>query len=208
MEVVMAFTLPDLPYAYDALEPYMDAETVRIHHDLHHGGYVAKLNAALETLSDFQSLSIEALLANLKRVPSSSLSAVRNNGAQHFNHTFFWESMAPGRGGEPTGHLRSAIEASFGSFNAFHDAFSSKAAGQFGSGWAWLYRDASSKTLAVTSTSNEGTPLLDGHVPLLVIDVWEHAYYLKYQNRRPDYIKAWWNLVNWDCVDRRLSEAS
>jgi len=115
MEVVMAFTLPDLPYAYDALEPYMDAETVRIHHDLHHGGYVAKLNAALETLSDFQSLSIEALLANLKRVPSSSLSAVRNNGAQHFNHTFFWESMAPGRGGEPTGHLRSAIEASFGS---------------------------------------------------------------------------------------------
>lgn len=195
----MAFELPPLTYPEDALEPHIDARTMSIHHDKHHAGYTSNLNNALEGHSDLAAKSIEALLADLASVPESIRTAVRNNGGGYANHSLFWKVMSPDGGGEPSGDLAAAINASFGSFDGFKDVFSKAAATRFGSGWAWLYVDGSGK-LAVNSTPNQDTPLMDGHTPILGLDVWEHAYYLNYQNRRADYISAWWNVVDWDAV--------
>ncbi|RMH58837.1 MAG: superoxide dismutase [Candidatus Hydrogenedentota bacterium] len=194
----MAFECPALPYAYDALEPFIDEQTMRIHHDKHHAGYVSKLNAALEGHSDLAAKPVEDLLKDLNAIPEEIRTAVRNNGGGHANHTLFWQVMGPGCGGAPTGELAAAIDGAFGSFAAFKEAFSAAAAGRFGSGWAWLVRKGDS--LEITSTPNQDTPLSEGARPILGLDVWEHAYYLKYQNRRPDYIAAWWNVVNWKKV--------
>ncbi|PJF39818.1 MAG: superoxide dismutase [Chloroflexi bacterium] len=201
----MAFELPALPYAFDALEPHIDARTMEIHHDKHHAGYTNKLNAALEGHADLQGKSIEELLANLNSLPEDIRGAVRNNGGGFANHSLFWQIMSPNGGGEPSGELADAINSAFGSFDAFKNEFSSKAGGQFGSGWGWLVVD--SGRLVVTSTPNQDTPLMEGKTPILGLDVWEHAYYLKYQNRRPDYIAAWWNVVNWDEVANRFAAA-
>jgi superoxide dismutase, Fe-Mn family len=198
----MAHALPPLPYAYNALEPHMDELTLRIHHDKHHATYVNNLNAALEKYPDLQQKSLEDLLKGIGSVPEAIRTAVRNNGGQTYNHNLYWECMAPNAGGAPTGAIAPAISSAFGSFDAFKEQFSKAALTRFGSGWGWLVK-ADGK-LAIESSSNEGCPLMDGKTPLLVIDVWEHAYYLKYQNRRADFIAAWWNLVNWDAVNKRF----
>ncbi|MDI3257609.1 MAG: superoxide dismutase [Kyrpidia sp.] len=202
----MAHQLPPLPYAYNALEPYIDELTMQIHHDRHHGTYVNNLNAALEGHADLQAKSIEDLLRGINSVPENIRTAVRNNGGGHANHTLFWEIMTPNGGGQPTGALADEINGTFGSFDSFKDQFSKAAAGRFGSGWAWLVVKQDGK-LAITSTPNQDSPYMDGDTPILGLDVWEHAYYLKYQNKRPDYIAAWWNVVNWDGVAKRLAAA-
>ena len=197
----MAFTLPDLPYDYNALEPHIDEQTMRIHHSKHHQGYTDKLNAALEG-TEHAGRSIEDLLTNLDGLPEGKRTAVRNNGGGYFNHAIFWTTMSPSGGGTPTGELAEAITRDFGSFDAFKEKFESAAKGQFGSGWAWLERSADG-TLQVHGHANQDNPVMHGAQPILGIDVWEHAYYLKYQNKRPDYVSAWWNVVNWDEADRR-----
>lgn len=202
----MAHTLPPLPYPSDALEPHIDKMTMEIHHGRHHQTYVNNLNAALEGHPELQSKSVEELISNLDAVPESIRGAVRNNGGGHANHKLFWEVMAPNAGGEPQGEIAEAINAAFGSFEKFKEEFTKAALGRFGSGWAWLILDKSGN-LAVTSTPNQDSPLMEGNTPLLGLDVWEHAYYLKYQNRRPDYIGAWWNVVNWDEVAARYNAA-
>ncbi len=202
----MSFELPPLPYAEDALEPYIDARTMSIHHDKHHAAYTNNLNAALKDHSDLAGKSIEQLLGDLGALPESIRTAVRNNGGGYANHNLFWETMAPKHGGEPSGALAEAIDQAFGSFAAFQEQFAKAAATRFGSGWAWLYVDKNGG-LAVGSTPNQDTPLMEGNTPLLGLDVWEHAYYLNYQNRRPDYVSAWWNVVNWDVVAAKYAAA-
>ncbi|QDT16147.1 superoxide dismutase [Alienimonas californiensis] len=200
----MAYTTPDLPYAFNALEPNIDAQTMEIHHDKHHAGYVSKLNAAVEG-TGLDSQPVEQLIANLSQVPADKQTAVRNNGGGHANHSLFWTIMKPGGGGEPSGELASAIDSAFGSFAAFKEQFESAAATRFGSGWAWLSVDGGK--LKVESTPNQDNPLMEGRTPIFGLDVWEHAYYLKYQNKRPDYISSFWNVVNWDEVSRRYADA-
>jgi Fe-Mn family superoxide dismutase len=201
----MAYAVPDLPYDYSALEPHIDEATMRVHHDKHHQAYVDKVNAALEG-TDWADKPIEEVIAGLSDVPDDKRTAVRNNGGGHLNHNLFWESMAPDGGGEPDGDLGQAIEAAFGSFDDFKAKVKDAGVNQFGSGWSWLVHDGSG--LAVVSSANQDSPLSDGKTPLLGVDVWEHAYYLKYQNRRPDYIDAWWNVVNWPKVAERFQAAS
>ena len=198
----MAFTLPPLPYDYTALEPHIDEQTMRIHHDKHHAAYVNNLNAALEKHPELAGKSVEDLVKGINTVPEDIRTAVRNNGGGHINHTMFWEIMGPGKGGEPTGRIGDAIKSSFGDFEKFKAAMNDAGVKRFGSGWAWLI-DAGGK-LAIESTANQDSLLMEGKKPLLGIDVWEHAYYLKYQNRRPDYLAAWWNVVNWDAVNKRF----
>jgi Fe-Mn family superoxide dismutase len=196
----MAFEVPPLPYAYDALEPHVDEQTMHLHHDKHHQAYVDKLNAAVEG-TEWAEKTIEEIVANLGALPADIQGPVRNNGGGHLNHTLFWEAMGPGKGGEPTGDLATAIDAAFGSFDAFKEQFEAAGVARFGSGWAWLVKDGDA--LKIVSTANQDSPLTDGQTPLLGNDVWEHAYYLKYQNRRPEYLKAWWNVVDWDVVAAR-----
>ncbi len=198
----MAFELAPLPYAYDALEPVIDAQTMTIHHDKHHAAYITNLNAAIEKHPELGSWSVEDLLKKLNDVPEDIRPAVRNHGGGHWNHNMFWEIMAPKAGGEPTGALAKAIEADFGSFANFKTEFEKAANTRFGSGWAWLAVKADK--LVVVSTANQDNPMSDGLKPLAGIDVWEHAYYLKYQNRRPEYTAAWWNVINWDAVAKRF----
>jgi len=200
----MAFTLPPLPYPNDALEPHIDTQTMSIHHDKHHNTYVTNLNGAVAG-TEFENMSPEELIKSLDKVPEDKRTAVRNNGGGHFNHSLFWEWMSPDGGGEPDGELASAIESAFGSFSDFQGKFKDAGVNQFGSGWSWLVHDGSG--LAVVSTPNQDNPLTDGKTPLLGVDVWEHAYYLKYQNKRPDYIDAWWSVVNWDKVAEGFSKA-
>lgn len=202
----MAFELPPLPYAEDALEPHIDARTMSIHHDKHHAAYTSNLNNALDGHDELASMSIEDLLANLDGVPDSIRTAVRNNGGGYANHNLFWSVMGPDGGGEPAGELASAIAGAFGTFDDFKAVFAKAAGTRFGSGWAWLFVDGSGN-LAVTSTPNQDTPLMEGGTPILGLDVWEHAYYLNYQNRRPDYVAAWWNVVNWDQVSANYAAA-
>jgi len=202
----MAYELPPLPYDYNALEPYIDEQTMRIHHDRHHGTYVTNVNNALANQPDLAALPVEQLIQNLGRVPEDIRITVRNNGGGHANHTFFWQIMAPNAGGQPSGALAEAINQTFGSFDAFKDQFSKAAAGRFGSGWAWLTLDGSG-ALRIESTPNQDSPLMEGRTPILGLDVWEHAYYLKYQNRRPEYIAAWWNVVNWPQVGKTYEVA-
>ena len=198
----MAFTLPKLPYAYDALEPHIDARTMEIHHTKHHQAYVNNLNAAIEKAPELQGKSLDELMKGINTVPESVRTAVRNNGGGHWNHSMFWEIMGPGKGGEPSGKLGDAIKSAFGDFSKFKEQFAAAAAGRFGSGWAWLVNDGGK--LSITSTPNQDNPLMDGKKAILGLDVWEHAYYLKYQNKRPDYVTAWWNVVNWDAVAKRF----
>jgi Fe-Mn family superoxide dismutase len=202
----MAFELPSLPYPEDALEPHIDARTMSIHHDKHHAAYTNNLNSALEGHADLAGKSIEALLGDLNAIPEAIRTAVRNNGGGYANHNLFWETMGPDAGGAPTGDLAAAIDDAFGSFTAFKEQFAKAATTRFGSGWAWLYVGRDGK-LAIGSTPNQDTPLMEGNTPLLGLDVWEHAYYLNYQNRRPDYITAWWNVVNWNAVAERYAAA-
>jgi Fe-Mn family superoxide dismutase len=201
----MAYSVPPLPYAYDALEPHIDKATMEFHHDKHHQAYVDKANAALEgtALAD---AAVEDVLADLSQVPEDKRGAVKNNGGGHYNHSLFWESMSPSGGGAPSGELAGAIDAAFGSFSDFQAQLKAAGVNQFGSGWSWLVHDGSG--LAVVGTPNQDTPLSVGNAPLLGVDVWEHAYYLKYQNRRPDYIDAWWNVVDWGKVAERFAAAS
>ncbi|MFJ8262138.1 superoxide dismutase [Rummeliibacillus sp. NPDC094406] len=201
----MAFELPNLPYAFDALEPHIDAKTMEIHHDKHHATYVAGLNAALEGKADFEGKSVEEVIANLDAVPEAVRTAVRNNGGGHANHSLFWESLAANAGGTPTGELAAAIDAKFGSLEAFKEQFAAAAKTRFGSGWAWL--SLANGELEISSTPNQDSPIMEGKTPLLGLDVWEHAYYLNYQNRRPDYITAFWNVVNWDKIAERFAAA-
>jgi Fe-Mn family superoxide dismutase len=201
----MAYELPPLPYDYNALEPYIDEETMHLHHDKHHQAYVNNLNAALQGQSQFDNMSVEDVIRNLNSVPDAVRTAVRNNGGGHLNHSMFWQIMKPNGGGEPTGDLGNAITSAFGSFDQFKAAFNDAGAKRFGSGWAWLVIGADGK-LAVTSTANQDSPLIDGLFPVMGNDVWEHAYYLKYQNRRPDYLAAWWNVVNWDEIAKRFAQ--
>ena len=201
----MPFEVPPLPYDPNALEPHIDEATMRVHHDKHHQAYVDKVNAALEG-TEWADKPIEDVIANLSQVPEDKRTPVRNNGGGHLNHTLFWEWMSPDGGGEPSGELASAIESSFGSFSDFQDKFKDAGVNQFGSGWSWLVHDGSG--LAVVSTANQDNPLTDGKTPLLGVDVWEHSYYLKYQNQRPAYIDVWWNVVNWDKVAERFASAS
>ncbi|HUH80746.1 MAG TPA: superoxide dismutase [Solirubrobacteraceae bacterium] len=198
----MAYSVPPLPYPYDALEPHIDKATMEFHHDKHHQAYVDKVNAALDgtALAD---APIEDVLRDLGQVPDDKRMAVKNNGGGHYNHTLFWQIMGPGGGGEPQGELASAISSTFGSFDDFKAKMKEAGVNQFGSGWSWLVRDGSG--LAIVASANQDSPISDGKTPLLGVDVWEHAYYLKYQNRRPDYIDAWWNVVNWDAVAERYS---
>jgi Fe-Mn family superoxide dismutase len=199
----MAHTLPPLQYDYGALEPHIDARTMEIHHTKHHQTYVNNLNTALEKAPNLQDKSLEELLGNLEAVPESIRTAVRNNGGGHWNHTMFWQIMGPNAGGEPTGALADAIKASFGSFDQFKEKFAAAALGRFGSGWAWLIADG--RNLTIESTPNQDNPIMEGkRPPILGLDVWEHAYYLKYQNRRADYISAWWQVVNWEAVAERF----
>ena len=198
----MPHTLPPLPYPANALEPHIDAQTMEIHHGKHHNAYVTNLNAALEKAPELADKSLEDLLRNLNSVPEAVRTAVRNNGGGHWNHSQFWKTMGPNAGGGPTGKLADAISAAFGDFEKFKETFNAAGVGRFGSGWVWLVNEGGK--LAITSTPNQDNPLMDGKAPpILGNDVWEHAYYLKYQNRRPDYLKAWWNAVNWDEVGKR-----
>ena len=200
----MAFTLPALPYATDALEPHIDKMTMEIHHGKHHNAYVTNLNKALEAAPNLASKSVEELLANTCAiVPDAIKTAVRNNGGGHINHSMFWQILAPGAGGAPVGNLAAAIASTFGSFETFKEKFNAAAATRFGSGWAWLVKGGSG--LDVYSTANQDSPVMEGKFPVIGLDVWEHAYYLKYQNRRPDYISAWWNVVNWQEAERRFN---
>lgn len=199
----MTHELPDLPYNYNALEPYIDEATMRVHHDKHHQAYINNLKAALEKYPDLQGKSAEELIRDLNSVPDDIRMAVRNNGGGHVNHSMFWTVMGPNSGGEPTGPIADAINESFGSFDELKTKFNEAGTKRFGSGWAWLVRTADGK-LTVTSTANQDNPMSDGQYPVLGNDVWEHAYYLQYQNRRPDYLTAWWNVVNWDEVNRRF----
>lgn len=199
----MPYSLPDLPYSYDALEPFIDTQTMEIHHQKHHNAYVTKLNSALETSSEWQGKDVEEIIKNLNSVPESIRIAVRNNGGGHYNHTIFWNIMGANAGGEPGGDLATSINDAFGNFAKFKEEFSGAAANRFGSGWAWLVLDPSGK-LAVLSTPNQDNPLTEGFKPLMGLDVWEHAYYLKYQNRRPEYIENWWNVVRWSAVADRF----
>ncbi len=201
----MAHELPALPYAFNALEPHIDALTMEIHHDRHHGGYVNNLNKALEGHADLQAKSLNDLLAGINDVPESIRTAVRNNGGGHANHSLFWEVLSPNGGGQPTGTLADAITSTFGSFDKFKEEFTKAASTRFGSGWAWLVVDGGK--LAITSTPNQDSPIMEGKTPILGLDVWEHAYYLKYQNKRPDYIGAFWNVVNWAEVGKRYEAA-
>jgi Fe-Mn family superoxide dismutase len=198
----MPHSLPPLPYDFAALEPHIDTQTMQIHHGKHHAAYVNNLNAALEKHPALASKSVEDLIAGLSAVPEEIRTAVRNNGGGHVNHTMFWQIMGPGKGGAPTGAIADAITGAFGSFDAFKEQMNKAGVGRFGSGWAWLV--SSGGKLAIESTANQDSPLMDGKKAILGIDVWEHAYYLKYQNRRPDYLGAWWNVVNWDEVNKRL----
>jgi len=200
----MAYEVPALPYAYDALEPHVDKATMEFHHDKHHQAYVDKANAALEG-TELDGKDVKEALESLSSLPSDKQGPFRNNGGGHYNHALFWESMSPDGGGEPTGELGDAITATFGSLDAFKEQFEAAGVAQFGSGWAWLVLDGDA--LAITSTANQDSPVLEGKTPLLGNDVWEHAYYLKYQNKRPDYLKAWWNVVDWDKVAERFSAA-
>lgn len=201
----MAFSLPALPYAPNALEPHIDTATMEIHHGKHHNAYVTNLNKALESAPELAGKSLEELLANnLAIVPDAIKAAVRNNGGGHYNHSLFWTILGPGAGGTPVGKLAVAIDATFGSFDAFKEKFAAAAATRFGSGWAWLSKTADGK-LEISSTPNQDNPFMDGKFPVIGLDVWEHAYYLKYQNRRPDYIASWWNVVNWVEADTRFN---
>ena len=201
----MPFEVPPLPYDYAALEPHIDEQTMRLHHDKHHQAYVDKANAALEG-TDFDGKPVEEVLQNLSSLPQDKQGPFRNNGGGHANHTLFWESMSPDGGGEPSGELAEAISAKFGSFDEFKEQFEANGVGQFGSGWTWLVLDGGE--LKLTKTPNQDSPILDGQTPLLGNDVWEHAYYLKYQNKRPDYLKAWWNVVNWAKAAEHFGSAS
>ena len=201
----MAHELPPLPYAFDALEPHIDARTMEIHHDKHHAAYVGNLNKALENHSDLQHKSITELISDLTAVPEAARTAVRNNGGGHFNHSLFWKIMKAGGGGEPTGELGDAIKSAFGSFDDFKTKLGTAGATRFGSGWAWLFIKGG--RLELGSTPNQDSPLMEGGKPILGLDVWEHAYYLKYQNRRPDYIAAWWNVIDWDQVANNFNKA-
>ncbi|MGF9890368.1 superoxide dismutase SodA [Priestia megaterium] len=201
----MAYKLPELPYAYDALEPHIDKETMNIHHTKHHNTYVTNLNAAVEGKADLESKSIEELISNLDAVPEDIRTAVRNNGGGHANHSLFWTILCPKGGGAPTGELADAIASKFGSFDQFKEEFANAAKTRFGSGWAWLV--VNNGELEVTSTPNQDSPLMEGKTPILGLDVWEHAYYLNYQNRRPDYISAFFNVVKWDEVAKRYDAA-
>ncbi|MDB4893331.1 MAG: sodA [Gemmatimonadetes bacterium] len=199
----MAHTLPSLPYSFDALEPHIDAQTMEIHHGKHHNAYVTNLNAALEKAPELANKSLDDLLKDLNSVPDAIRTAVRNNGGGHYNHSQFWQTMGPNAGGAPTGKLADAINTAFGDFDKFKEQFQAAGVGRFGSGWVWLVNDGGK--LSITSTPNQDNPIMDAKpAPILGNDVWEHAYYLKYQNRRPDYLKAWWNVVNWDAVAKRL----
>jgi len=199
----MSFTLPPLPYPTNALEPSIDAQTMEIHHGKHHAAYVNNLNAALEKAPELQNKSLDDLLKNLNAVPESIRTAVRNNGGGHWNHSMFWQIMSPSGGGKPTGKLADAINSAFGDFEKFKEQFNAAGGSRFGSGWAWLVSDGGK--LSIVSTPNQDNPIMDGKpAPILGLDVWEHAYYLKYQNRRPDYMKAWWNVVNWPEVAKRF----
>jgi superoxide dismutase, Fe-Mn family len=202
-ERLMAYSLPPLPYAADALEPHIDKQTMEIHHGKHHAAYVNNLNAALEKHPELQSKSVEELIKGINSVPDDIRTAVRNNGGGHANHSMFWQIMGPNAGGQPAGAIADAIKSSFGSFDALKEQFAKAAGGRFGSGWAWVI-DQGGK-LAIESTPNQDNPLMDGKKPVFGIDVWEHAYYLKYQNRRPDYVAAWWNVVNWAEINKRLA---
>ncbi|MBS1888210.1 MAG: superoxide dismutase [Actinobacteria bacterium] len=201
----MSFTVPPLPYPYDALEPHIDEQTMHLHHDKHHQAYVDKANAALAD-TDLAGANVEEVIVSLSALPDEKQGAVRNNAGGHLNHTLFWESMSPDGGGEPRGEIGSRIESVFGSFESFKECFEAAGVARFGSGWAWLVLDGGE--LTVTSTANQDSPLELGQTPLLGNDVWEHAYYLRYQNRRPDYLQAWWNVVDWDVVGRRLAAAA
>ena len=200
----MAHTLPPLPYAPDALEPHIDAQTMQIHHGKHHQAYVTNLNAAIEKAPELANWSIDDLCRRINEVPEAVRTAVRNNGGGHWNHTFFWNIMGPNAGGEPSGALGNAINSSFGSFSAFKEQFQTAGTGRFGSGWAWLVNDGGK--LSITSTPNQDNPLMEGKTAILGCDVWEHAYYLKYQNRRADYLGAWWNVVNWSTVSESFGK--
>ena len=199
----MAHSLPQLPYPSDALEPHIDKQTMEIHHGKHHAAYVNNLNAALEKHPDLQSKSVEELIKGINTVPEDIRTAVRNNGGGHVNHSMFWQIMGPNAGGQPTGAVADALKSSFGSFDAFKEQVAKAAIGRFGSGWAWVI-DQGGK-LVIESTANQDSPLMEGKKPVFGIDVWEHAYYLKYQNRRPDYVTAWWNVINWAEVNKRLA---
>ncbi|TVS98593.1 superoxide dismutase [Enterococcus durans] len=201
----MTYTLPDLPYAFDALEPYIDEETMHLHHDKHHNTYVTNLNAAIEKYPELGEKSVEELISDMDAIPTDIKTAVQNNGGGHANHSFFWKIMAPNAGGEPTGAIKEAIDEAFGDFATFKEEFKKAAAGRFGSGWAWLVLEDGK--LAITSTANQDSPLMTGQTPILGLDVWEHAYYLKYKNVRPDYIAAFWNVVNWDEVNKQFAAA-
>ena len=201
----MAYELPPLPYDYNALEPYIDEETMHLHHDKHHQAYVNNLNAALQGQSQFENMSVDDLMRQINSVPESIRTAVRNNGGGHANHSMYWQIMKPNGGGEPTGDLANAINSAFGSFDQFKAAFNDAGAKRFGSGWAWLVIGPDGK-LAVTSTANQDSPLMEGQYPVMGNDVWEHAYYLKYQNRRPEYLAAWWNVLNWDEIAKRYAQ--
>ncbi len=200
----MAFEVPALPYDYNALEPYIDTQTMQLHHDKHHAAYVNNLNNAVNN-TDFASKNVDDILRNINDVPQNIRTAVQNNGGGHSNHSMFWAIMKPNGGGEPTGALASAIQQAFGSFDQFKAAFNDAGVKRFGSGWTWLVLDQSGK-LSVISTANQDSPLMNGQYPVMGNDVWEHAYYLKYQNRRPDYLAAWWNVVNWDEIARRYEQ--
>ena len=198
----MAYTLPPLPYPTDALEPHIDKQTMEIHHGKHHNAYVTNLNAAIEKAPELSSKGLEDLVKSINTVPEAIRTAVRNNAGGHLNHSMFWQIMAPKAGGAPTGAIADALNSSFGSFDKFKEEFKKAAVGRFGSGWAWVV--SSGGKLVIESTPNQDNPLMDGKKPVFGIDVWEHAYYLKYQNRRPDYIDAWWNVVNWAEINKRL----
>jgi len=198
----MAHEVPALPYDYTALEPHIDEQTMRIHHDKHHAAYVTNLNAALEKHADLQGKSVDDLLKAINSIPEDIRTAVRNNGGGHANHTMFWEIMGPKGGGAPTGAIGEAITSTFGGFDSFKEQMNKAGATRFGSGWAWLVETGGK--LVVESTANQDSPIMEGKKPIIGIDVWEHAYYLKYQNKRPDYLAAWWNVINWDAVNKRL----
>ncbi len=202
----MTYELAPLPYDYDALEPYIDAQTMQLHHDKHHAAYVNNLNAALVKYPELQSKSVEGLLLSLDNLPEDIRTSARNNAGGHLNHTLFWQIMSSNGGGEPTGAIANAIQATFGTFEAFKQQFNDVGLKRFGSGWVWLVRNHEG-TLEITNTPNQDSPILEGHYPLLGNDVWEHAYYLKYQNRRAEYLSAWWNVVNWEAVNNRFERA-